>query len=76
MFIYCLLMLNRGVKIKCYQNKNVTPKYLTFKSLSCCLSVAVSSAALSVICLATVFAAFLSYCVVNMEGVSHGALLV
>lgn len=70
-------MLNRGVKIKCYQNKNITPKYLTFKSPSCCLSVAVSSAALSVMCLlATVFAAFLSYCVVNTEGVSHGALLV
>lgn len=41
------------------------------------LSVAGTAAALCiVVCVATVFAAFFSYCVVNMEGWSGGAQLI
>lgn len=57
-----------------------TAEYLTFKPVktreSVMLSVAVTVLLAPLYVLLQYFAAFFSYCVVNMEGWSHGALLV
>lgn len=69
-----------GVKVKCYLNDSFPSKHSSHETVKIKDSFMLLNdlsewSDYLVVCVATVLAVYFSYCVVNMEGLSSGALI-